>query len=203
MSKIVVKLDDKTFSTFVPKTLADKRFLELCRIAMLNSCSREEEDLQSQFMEDGDQPETSVSNESTDCADNINNELMYSNEDESPPGQQAIPIVPHAKDMHRFDDKQDSDAEMYKGFLHVVCEGCGRPFSFSAKNPTNSFECRECGHVTKLHDLARMKLVCECGKTWRYHTNAESDLVELNCVACHSPMVGQVDKYGDYWPLRE
>ncbi len=90
----------------------------------------------------------------------------------------------------------------YKGFLHLVCENCGAPSTFNAKTPVRDFQCKACGYVTPLMDLGDMTLSCECGKVWHYRTNALERLVEVNCVACHSPMIGEMDKHGDYRPLR-
>ncbi len=36
MSKLTIKIDGKSFCTFLPNQIAEARFLELCKIAMEN-----------------------------------------------------------------------------------------------------------------------------------------------------------------------
>lgn len=207
MSKIILKMDDKTFSAFVPKAIAETRFLELCGLAMKNVVPEDSPP----FTIEGSsveacQPQEGVNirfvEDNHNANDDFSNDAAKDEPPEDSPGNR-LTAAPNDSNMEIDDKEPEPDEEFYRGFLHIVCKNCGKSFSFSAKNPTNSFECHDCGHITKLKNLGRMKMLCECGKTWRYHTNAVSDLVELNCVACHSPMVAQMDKHGDYWPLRE
>ncbi len=211
MSKIIIRMDDKTFSTFVPKAIAENRFIELCSLAMKNNgadstlplCLNDSSmviappqgTVNIRFAEnDADEGKTCANGEDT------------SGNDENKPSEDNYnknSVTASHADMNKPDDETDTEGETYRGFLHIVCEKCGKSFSFSAKAPISNFKCQDCGHVTKLKNLGRMKMTCECGRTWRYHTNALSELVELNCVACHSPMVAQMDKHGDYWPLLE
>ena len=42
--------------------------------------------------------------------------------------------------------------ELFKGFLLIRCEDCGKIRGFHAKTPTSIFFC-DCGHTTKLENL--------------------------------------------------
>lgn len=62
------------------------------------------------------------------------------------------------------------EPQLYKGFLLVRCEKCGKLRGFCAKTPTTYSKC-ECGHRTELHDLKPVFLKCKCGSVFKYKTN--------------------------------
>lgn len=59
----------------------------------------------------------------------------------------------------------------FTGFLYVRCEKCGQERGFCAKTPISSCYCRECGGKTELKNMRQVKIWCECGSAYRYHTN--------------------------------
>lgn len=188
MSKIIIKLDDKTFSTFVPKSCANALFLELCHSAIWNPQSaedREEMDLPSDT-----EPPINISITESDC--------MTDNSDASGKQKKKSADIPvsHGKDMTKEKPKR------YKGFLHLICEKCGKVIKLNAQKPISEFTCHSCGTTTPLEGLAPMRLTCECGKKWRYWTNSYDELLEVNCVACGSPIVAQLNKDGEYETLK-
>ncbi len=117
-------------------------------------------------------------------------------EGDGPPQEQKLP------EKTSKPGTEDNKGRMYKGFLHIKCENCGKIITYNAKTPTDHFHCHDCGYDTPLQNMGRMKMECECGMVWRYHTNVETAFVELNCPACHSPMNAEMDRHGDYWPIR-
>lgn len=93
------------------------------------------------------------------------------------------------------------EAKPYKGFMHIICEHCGDVHSFCAREPITQYRCTGCGKYTPLHDLRRMFLNCECGKTSVYWTNATAQLVEMDCLHCKMPVTLERDKQGKYVSL--
>lgn len=76
----------------------------------------------------------------------------------------------------------------YKGFMYIKCEHCGETRGFCAKQPIDEYRCNECGGKTKLKDLRRMFLDCECGSHYKYYTNETAEVVTNNCINCGSPV---------------
>lgn len=80
------------------------------------------------------------------------------------------------------------DGGKYKGFLFIKCDNCGETRGFCAKQPISEYRCNSCGGRTKLKDLRRMFMDCECGKHSRYYTNETAEVVTHNCIECGSPV---------------
>lgn len=64
----------------------------------------------------------------------------------------------------------------------------GETRGFCAKQPIDEYRCNECGGKTKLKDLRRMFLDCECGSHYKYYTNETAEVVTNNCINCGSPV---------------
>jgi len=75
----------------------------------------------------------------------------------------------------------------YKGFLLIKCQQCGKLKGFCAKTPINSYFCN-CGWETPLSHLKVAIADCECGQHWIYRTNAEDNIIEVNCIECGNPI---------------
>lgn len=75
----------------------------------------------------------------------------------------------------------------YKGFLLIKCRKCGKLKAFCAKTPIGSYIC-DCGGTTPIQNLVSATAACECGKIWRYRTNADDQTIEVRCIACGSPI---------------
>lgn len=222
-SRILIQTTGKSFSIDVPEEKADAQFLSVCNFIMeCNKATESYTEAAKKLVFRGKKTVYSPrknTNQKGEISPSKSNSDMPQQETTKGESEQPERIAEEADTISTeplsFDfasapeeDKEDcsvgkNNKETYGGFLHIVCEQCGRPFSFSAKTPLSEFECHECGHKTPLHNLGRLKLACECGKVWRYHTNALSRLVELNCIACGSPMIAEMDKHGDYYPLKE
>lgn len=76
----------------------------------------------------------------------------------------------------------------YKGFLLIKCEHCGETRGFCAKQPIDEYKCNSCGEKTKLKDLRRLFMDCECGRHSKYYTNETAEVVTHNCIECGSPV---------------
>lgn len=86
--------------------------------------------------------------------------------------------------------------QLYKGFLLVKCEKCGKLRGFCAKTPTAYSKC-ECGHRTELHALKPAFLKCKCGSVFKYKTNVSDEVFDFPCLQCGNPVDLQLNKRGD------
>ena len=83
--------------------------------------------------------------------------------------------------------KKGKPAADYWGFLHLICQTCGETKTTCVKKPLKVHRC-ENGHLTDLEEQSRRAaFMCECGKFWRYHTNARTDVITIPCPACETP----------------
>ena len=71
----------------------------------------------------------------------------------------------------------------HKGFLLIKCQHCGKLKGFCAKTPIHTYIC-DCGGKTPIQNLVHASASCKCGKTWRYRTNADDKMIEINCIKC-------------------
>lgn len=83
-----------------------------------------------------------------------------------------------------------------KGFVYMVCGKCGARRSFNLKEPSDYGYCKKCGGKTLLskQSIRGVKVECECGKTYHYITNAQDDLLEIDCIECGTPMCVEYNK---------
>lgn len=79
-------------------------------------------------------------------------------------------------------------AAKFTGFLYVRCEKCGQERGFCAKTPISSCYCRECGGKTELKNMRQVKIWCECGSAYRYHTNIQDAAFDMPCLNCKAPV---------------
>lgn len=86
--------------------------------------------------------------------------------------------------------------QLYKGFLLVKCEKCGKLRGFCAKAPTSYSKC-ECGHRTELRDLKPAYLKCKCGSVFKYKTNVSEEVFDFPCLKCGNPVDLQLNKRGN------
>jgi hypothetical protein len=83
----------------------------------------------------------------------------------------------------------DEDLKMgYKGFIFAVCEHCGKKRGFCTKYETTTYKCDECGEYSDLENLKRMYVNCECGKSYKYMTNATEEMFDFPCLECTMPV---------------
>ena len=76
----------------------------------------------------------------------------------------------------------------YYGFLHIRCSKCGKTHTFCSKNRISYHTCPECREKTKLQELKRVYINCECGGLFRYFTNETEELFDLTCLKCGQPV---------------
>lgn len=77
---------------------------------------------------------------------------------------------------------------LYKGYLYMECEDCGRRMWYPARVPTDRHRC-ECHHKTVLRDVVMMYVTCpKCGIKRTYRTNINAQTISYDCPVCHAPM---------------
>lgn len=95
------------------------------------------------------------------------------------------PVQP-AESAHRA--PEPPTAAEFTGFLYVRCEKCGQERGFCAKTPISSCYCRERGGKTELKNMRQVNIWCECGSSYRYHTNIQDAAFDMPCLNCESPV---------------
>lgn len=90
----------------------------------------------------------------------------------------------------------------FTDFLYVRCEKCGQERGFCAKTPISSCYCRECGGKTELKNMRQVKIWCECGSAYRYHTNIQDAAFDMPCLNCEAPVALEWNENKDrYQPM--
>lgn len=77
--------------------------------------------------------------------------------------------------------------EGYSGFLYIKCQECGKVRGFCAKEKLTEYQC-ECSAITPLVDLHRMYVNCQCGRQFKYKTNMDMGMFDVNCIECGNPV---------------
>ena len=85
-------------------------------------------------------------------------------------------------------DEEPTGPKKYTGFLYIRCQKCGQERGFCAKTPISSCYCRECGGKTELKNMRQVKIWCECGSAYRYHTNIQDAAFDMPCLNCEAPV---------------
>lgn len=92
--------------------------------------------------------------------------------------------------------QERGEPEVYRGFLIVKCEHCGKVKGFCAKQPISHYFC-DCGEKTALHDLKMVHLKCKCGSQYDYRTNITDKVFDFPCLKCGNPVDLELNKRGD------
>lgn len=77
---------------------------------------------------------------------------------------------------------------LYRGYMYMECEDCGRRTGFVMRIPTDHHRC-ECRHRTVLKDVVMMYVNCpKCGLRRSYRTNIKAKAITHDCPVCHAPV---------------
>lgn len=83
----------------------------------------------------------------------------------------------------------EDERKSYKGFLYLKCPECGAIKGFNTDKEIAGYHCFECGSDTPfLEELKPLYMNCECGKKFKYMTNMEESLFDIECINCGSPV---------------
>ena len=103
-------------------------------------------------------------------------------------------------------DTADFERRAARGFLIVECQECHTTREFCSRSPITYNHCQKCGHDTPL-DATTMRPAyakCKCGREYKYKTNADTETLSINCIACGAPIDLQLNWRGTaYITLRD
>lgn len=78
---------------------------------------------------------------------------------------------------------------MYKGFIHWKCKKCGAIRGFCLKKESKGVHCMSCGDDSLFEEpLKLMYAKCECGQSYKYMTNMDEEMFDMNCMNCGAPI---------------
>lgn len=155
-----------------------------------------------QLEDEGDQ-KIDINENADIITDNVddNNYLEFPSQEDKQEEEPEVDeqMVDFGKALDEFEQKkkrqwndtpqiEKPDGGKYSGFLLIKCEHCGKTRGFCAKQPIDEYRCSECGKKTKLQDLRRLFMDCECGRNSRYYTNETAEVVTHNCIECGAPV---------------
>lgn len=87
------------------------------------------------------------------------------------------------------DWKKASEELKYRGFLYIKCPNCGTVKGFCSKDYTESYHCMACGTDTEFtEELKPLYVNCICGKRFKYMTNMDAGMFDINCINCGNPV---------------
>lgn len=83
----------------------------------------------------------------------------------------------------------DQQEKAYRGFMYLKCPKCGTVKGFNSTKEIKGYHCFECGADTDFSDgLEELYVNCECGKHFKYMTNMEELIFDINCIECGNPV---------------
>ena len=101
-------------------------------------------------------------------------------------------------------EEEETSGLTYKGFLYIKCPECGTAKGFNSRNGLSGYRCSECGAYTPFTEaLKELYVNCECGDRFKYMTNMEEPLFDIQCLNCGNPVaVKWNDKRERYETMR-
>ena len=80
-------------------------------------------------------------------------------------------------------------AAKFTGFLYVRCEKCGQERGFCAKKrPFLRATAGSAAGKRSSKNMRQVKIWCECGSAYRYHTNIQDAAFDMPCLNCEAPV---------------
>ena len=77
----------------------------------------------------------------------------------------------------------------YKGFIYWKCKKCGAIRGFCLKKESKGIHCMSCGDDSLFEEqLKPLYAKCECGKSYKYMTNMDEEMFDMDCIECGSPI---------------
>ena len=94
-----------------------------------------------------------------------------------------------AAESENPEQEESKNGFRYRGFMYLKCLECGEENGFHMKRESDHFHCNSCNARTVFTDpLVPLWMACECGKTFKYMTNMEAPMFEMNCLHCGAPV---------------
>lgn len=77
----------------------------------------------------------------------------------------------------------------YKGFIYWKCKKCGAIRGFCLKKESKGIHCMSCGDDSLFEEpLKPLYAKCECGKSYKYMTNMDEEMFDMDCMECGTPI---------------
>ena len=127
-------------------------------------------------------------------AENILNRLETINRAPAPKMKPIVKedIEPEEKADTEPNGKTEIEPEnqiKYKGFIYWKCADCGHVRGLCLKKESKGIHCMNCSsdHLFK-EPLKPLYAQCECGSHFRYMTNMDEEIFDMECIDCGSPI---------------
>lgn len=107
-----------------------------------------------------------------------------------PDSTNAIVEVPQIQ----YATKKEFSAEpykglTYKGFIYWKCKKCGAIRGFCLKKESKGIHCMSCGDDSLFEEpLKPLYAKCECGQRFKYMTNMDEEMFDMDCMECGAPI---------------
>lgn len=77
----------------------------------------------------------------------------------------------------------------YKGFIYWKCKKCGAIRGFCLKKESKGIHCMSCGDDSLFEEpLKPLYAKCECGQSFKYMTNMDEEMFDMDCMECGAPI---------------
>ena len=77
----------------------------------------------------------------------------------------------------------------YKGFIYWKCKKCGAIRGFCLKKESKDIHCMNCGDDSLFGEpLKPIYADCECGQHFKYMTNMDEEMFDMDCIDCGAPI---------------
>ena len=87
------------------------------------------------------------------------------------------------------------------GFVSIRCGGCHKIINTCLHEKRTAFNCKTCGHSTKLEAVRSIHMLCpRCGFKGNYRTNRLGEEIQMECLNCSMPVNFRRNARGDFEP---
>lgn len=107
-------------------------------------------------------------------------------------------------DREKLNCQEEKGIFRYRGFMYLKCPNCGVIKGFCSKEELESYHCKSCGTDTLFSsELKPLYLSCQCGERFKYMTNMDVGMFDVDCINCGNPVaVGWNERKKIYETIR-
>jgi hypothetical protein len=100
-----------------------------------------------------------------------------------------IPKIPNAATASKDTTQESYRGLTYKGFIYWKCKKCGAIRGFCLKKESKGIHCMNCGDESLFDEpLKPLYANCECGQRFKYMTNMDEEMFDMDCIDCGAPI---------------
>ena len=107
----------------------------------------------------------------------------------------SLPKIPNAvvpsniPAQHKEPVEETYHGLTYKGFIYWKCKKCGAIRGFCLKKESKGIHCMNCGDYSLFGEpLKPIYADCECGQRFKYMTNMDEEMFDMDCIDCGAPI---------------